>query len=298
MDWDDLRVFLAVARTGGLTEASRLLRVSQSTVARRVAALEAALGVTLFTRHARGYEPTDAARQMMERLDRVEAEVDALRVEVSGRDDALSGVVRLATAVTLANELVVPALPRLRAAQPGITLEIATGIANISLSKREADLALRLARPQSGRLVVRRVGTMAHGLYAARSYLDARCPTRSEAELAAADFILWDEDSAGLPMARWLEDRFGRPRPAVVANDLTTQVAALRAGLGIAIMPCFCVPPDAGIERLMGPDGLLERPLYLVIHEEVRDVPRVRAVARFLTEAVHHAAPRLAGADA
>ncbi|GMG82378.1 LysR family transcriptional regulator [Paralimibaculum aggregatum] len=296
MDWDDLRFFLATARAGGLTEAARGLRTSASTVSRRITSLETALGARLFTRHARGYLLTDEGRRMLDRLEAVEGEITALEAHLLGSDAALSGPVRLAAPVTVANLLVMPELPRLRARHPGIELEIATAIGNVNLTRREADLALRLARPARGRLRVRRVGTVAHGLFGARDYVAAHCPGRSMDEIRGCDFVLWDEALRNLPMARWLEAHVRQPRTGLVTNDLTTQIAAVRAGLGLAVLPCFCALPEDGLVCLIPPGAALRRALYLVMHEEVRSSARVRAVADFLADAMRLAAPRLEGA--
>jgi DNA-binding transcriptional LysR family regulator len=167
MGWDDLRFFLAVAREQSLAAAGRTLRVSAATVMRRVGALEEALGVRLFTHHREGYALTSAGEELLVRAGRVEDEVGSLERALTGRDTRLSGTVRLATSENLAALLVVPALTRFHRAHPDIRVELALGVRAVGLSRREADLALRLVRPQQADLVVRRLGTVGFAVYGA-----------------------------------------------------------------------------------------------------------------------------------
>lgn len=295
MEWDDLRFFLSVARAGGLTEASRRMHTSVSTVSRRIDALEGALAATLFTRHPKGYELTDAGREMLARLEPVESEIALLQKGIGNKDEDLAGTVRLATSIAIANILIVPALPEFRARHPGITLEIATGIGNIGLTKREADLALRLTAPAQGRLAVRRIGRVAHGIYGASAYVREHCPERTMEEIKRCGFVLWDEGFRDIPMARWLDKHLRPSNIALVANDLTTHIAAAKAGAGLAILPSFCAARNRGLECVIPPDKIFHRDLFLVIHDDVRRSARVRAVADFIVDTIRNAAPELSG---
>ncbi len=285
MNWDDLRYFLCVARTGGLSHASAALGASPSTVARRISALETALGTTLFTRHSTGYLLTDEGKLILDGLEDVESGIHSMRMRLGGRDQELSGTVRLATSVTIANDLVVPALPRLRSESPGINLEITSGIQNINLTRREADLALRLTHPPSGPLVVRRIAAVPHAVYATQAFVAAHCPEMTKQQIAACPFVIWDESFRDLPMSKWLHTRFRGATPALVANDLTTHVAAVKAGIGAAILPCFCVKPADDLRCLVPAAECLERDLYLILHAEVQHSSRVRKVADVLATA-------------
>ncbi|WP_448207125.1 LysR family transcriptional regulator [Azospirillum sp. sgz302134] len=294
MDWDDLRFFLAVARGGTLTDSARRLKTSPSTVGRRLALLEQALGVTLFARHVSGYSLTDEGRALLARAETVEGEFQRLETEVAGLARGSFGDVRLATAESFATHLVIPRMPAFRARHPGVRLQVATSVRTIGLTRREADLALRLARPEQGNLVVCKLGTMAHGFYAAPAYLQGR-PSVDAEDLAAHAVIGWDEEFAAMPVVRWLNDRLRGRRPVFDTTSIGQQVAAARAGLGLALLPCFVGDGEAGLLRVAGPAGLVEQDIWLVIHADVAASARVRAVADFLAETVRQERDRLAG---
>ncbi|MFS2019466.1 LysR family transcriptional regulator, partial [Massilia sp. CT11-108] len=165
MDWNDLKYFLEVARGGSLTRAADVLRVSQSTVGRRIAELEARLATRLFARYQTGYHLTDEGRELLGRAEAVEDNMLAFERGASGLSPGVSGLVRLATSDNLASDLVIPALPRFVARHPQLRLEIVTTTAAVELGRRDADLALRLVRPSHGNLKARRLGAMSYGVY-------------------------------------------------------------------------------------------------------------------------------------
>src|SRR6516165_7434252 len=169
MNWDDLRHLLAIARAGTLSGAARRLAVNQTTVARRLAALEAALGVRRFDRAEGRLHPTKAGEIALARAAEVEQEIEALAQGVTGADREPAGLVRVTTVPILANHLLVPAVPALSARHPRIRLELIADSRNLSLTRREADLALRLSRPESGAgLLTRRLGDLDYAVYGPR----------------------------------------------------------------------------------------------------------------------------------
>jgi DNA-binding transcriptional LysR family regulator len=292
VSWDDLRFFLAVARAGTLTDAARVLGVSGPTVGRRIAALETALGAKLFVRRATGYTPTDAGADLLAHAEGLEASMTALVRGVSGRAGKLSGTVRLATFDTLAEHVLVPALGRLRRAHPGIDLEIVTATRPVGLTRREADLAIRLVRPEQPGLVVRRVGAVGFSVYHAKTA--ARAPV-TPARFARMDWIGWIDELSGLPPARWLAREAKGARVVLRANTAGAQLAAAKAGIGAAVLPCFVGDAEPVLRRLVA-EPVLAEDLYLVQIPELLEAARVRAVTEFLVRLLREQASKLAGA--
>lgn len=293
MDWNDLRYFLSVARTGSLTNTSIDLKVSQSTVSRRIAELETSIGMTLFQRHQTGYFLTDEGREVLHRAELVEDSILALERGAVGLDKTPAGTVRLATSENLATDLVIPALPEFLNRYPGICLEIITSTATAELGRREADLALRVVRPTQGNLKVRRVGHMTYSVYGSRSYLE-RHPYLEGEPLGGRRFITWDDNHAHLPAADWLARKHPGCKIALVTSSLPTQIAAVRAGLGLAIIPDFLTVKDDFI-RVIPSDQMFSAEVWLVTHADLVASARVRAVGDFLAEQVLRSNPELSG---
>lgn len=293
MDWNDLKYFLEVARGGSLTAASNALRVSQSTVGRRIAELEARLDTRLFARHQTGYFLTDEGRAILARAEAVEENMLAFERGASGRNPGVSGTVRLATSDNMASDLVIPALPEFIRRHPQLRLEILTTTATVELGRREADLALRMVRPSHGNLKVRRLGEMTYGVYGRRDYLD-RHPARDGDPLAGRGWIVWDEAHAHLPAAQWLAQRAPGAPVALATSSLRTQIAAVQAGIGLAVLPDFLAVGD-GLVRVLPSEQVFSNGVWLVMHADLGASARIRAVADFLAEVVIRANPELSG---
>lgn len=191
---------MAVARGGGLSSAARDLGVSPQTAGRRIAALEASVGVPLFVRHPSGYRLTDDGRAMLGDAEDVEQTMHRLRENVAARGGDVAGVVRMAAPETLATNLLVPALRPLLDRYPALRLDLVTGVDTIGIARGEADIALRLVRPEKGALTIRKAGRMAHALYAASATVRDRHHPR---------LIGWSS-AYDLPARRWLRQHFGR----------------------------------------------------------------------------------------
>jgi DNA-binding transcriptional LysR family regulator len=291
LDWRDLRFFLELARSGSLARAATRLGVDRNTVARRVTALEAALGLTLFERGPQGWERTGEGEVLAGLATRVEEDVLALARRADARDDAVRGAVRLTTASHLAAFLLAPALQSLRSRHPGLVLEIAADQRNFDLGRREADLALRMGRPSAGGLVTRKLADVAYRFYASVDYLKAR---RGPVDFDRDRFLGVEESLPGPPHERWLQ-RVAPGRQVVFrCNATAALLSATRAGLGVALLPCFAAEGDPGLRRLEGPepDG---HQLWLLVHGDLRRAPRVRAVLEWVDEVIEAARPGLAG---
>jgi len=276
--WDDLRHFIALADEGSLSAAARRLKVEHATVARRVAALEAATGVKLVDRRSGRYALTPDGERVAANARRMEAEAFAIERTVRARQDDLSGEVSVSAPPAMASHMIAPRLLRFRQSYPGLRLRLLGESRTVSLLRREADLALRLSRPSDASLIARKVGIIPYRLYASPDYLASR---REE----DFEFIAFDESLDEAPHQVWLKSRAGN-RPIVFrTNDMAIQSAAAAAQIGIAALPAFI--GEAGtLQRVDPDDRAISRDLWLTFHRDLRDNAAVAAVAGFLVECV------------
>lgn len=291
--WDDLRIFLAITREGTLSGAARRLRLGLATVSRRMERLEAAVGHPLFLRQQTGYRLTEDGASMVERAEEMEA---AARSLTSGMAESpeVSGRVRLATAENLATGLLLPELPGFRARYPQLTIDLVTDISTVNLHRRDADLALRMVKPDRGHVSLQRLGVLGYGLYASDSYLANRASNTDAADFDADDFITWGEAQAHLPAAQWVESRLQGRAPALSTSSVATQLAACRAGTGFAILPHFLAKPE-GLICLDNELGI-DQTIWLVTQSDLVQSRRIQAVAEFCRSIVHQNRDALAGA--
>lgn len=288
-DWNDLKFFLAVARHGGLSGAASALGTSASTVSRHVDALETRFGATLFLRRQTGYLLTDDGTELMQHIEQVEQAMMA--TERNGRRSVLqevSGQVRLATTEMLAVHLIAPHLTQLRTRFPKLQVELNISLARANLSRREADLALRMVAPDesAGDYVANRVGSVDFGMYCATRVMPRHVVAGTSDAWRDMDYVSWDDSWSELPMARWLQARFGGKPPALTCNSLLAQYAAVRAGLGIGMLPRFIGEQDASLCRLDDDGKPLSRTLWLVYHRDLKASRRVGVMRDFITELV------------
>jgi len=281
-NWDDLRFFLAVARAEGLSGAARALRVNQSTVSRRITALETQLDATLFERHARGYALTTVGEAMFELATRVEDDVFAVDRAVSGADATLAGRVRLTT-VDEVLDAVVPTIAGFVEAYPGIELEVDTEVRTASLTRREADVALRPGlAPTEPDIVGRKLVRLDYAFYASPGYIEQHGRPRRVADLPRHRFVGF----AGERRQSLLRSFVAEPRLVFVAHAMPAQASAVRAGMGIAYLPRFVAEHDERLVRVLAPRVEHGFHLWLLIHADLRQTARVRAFVDALTEAV------------
>lgn len=290
LPWDDLRLVLAVGESGGLTGAAARLGVSHPTVFRRVNRIEARLGVRLFERARDGYGLTPAGEEVVALATRMAAEVTELERRLAGRDLRPSGIVRLTTTDTLMLGPLPPLIAELRRREPAITLEISTTNAFLSLSRREADIALRPAAAPPAPLVGRKLSAIATAIYAPRD----RGPV-DPADLAGQDWVLPDDSLSALPAALWAAERRLDRRAAFRANSLLALRAAAAEGLGLTILPCYVGDAEPRLARVGAPLPELASELWLLAHPDLRRVGRIRAVLDGLAALIAPLRPLFAG---
>ena len=278
-DWNELRLVLAVHRAGALTAASEALGIDHSTAFRRLKALEAQLGVRLFERLPGGvYLATEAGARIAAGAERMEDEFLALGRDVVGGDHRLSGRLRVTSSETLAYSQLTAHLAAFRLAHPGIVVELSIENRILSLSRREADIALRPVRPKEGELWGRKLAGIAWGLYASPAYLAEKGGLPRSGKLDDHALIGWDEAASGIGAADWLAR--SAPSSSVVyrTNSLVNQLIAARAGVGLALLPCYLGDSERDVVRVtVRPLAELEGELWIVTHADLRKTARVRA---------------------
>jgi len=278
ISWDDQRAFLAVLEEGSLSGAARRLGVSHATVRSRVEALEAALGTTLFTRSVNGLTPTDAARALHEPARRMAlASEQFIRQAVAAPDEA-AGIVRVSVPEFMGVEVVPPMLARLRAAFPAIRVELVLSNAPADLISQEVDIAVRMIAPAQGALVARKVAAIPLGLYASVHYLDRRGTPQVPDDLARHDLIGPDRNRSDLALAEKFGAMFRRDRLVIRTDSHPAQIAAARAGLGIAVIQIPVGERDPRLRRVLPGLVIATLDTWIVAHENLRRVPRIRAV--------------------
>lgn len=277
-----MRYFLAVARAGSLSAAARALGVEHSTVARRVAGLETRVGLRLFDRLPRSWLLTPEGEALLPPAERLESEAHAFGRAASAAT-AARGVVRLSAPPTLASHVLLPGLAARAQRWRGIALDLIGEVRTANLFRREADIALRLARPEEPGLSARLVGKLPYGLYAAPAW--RRRAARSWC------FLGYREPLDQVPQQRALAEIAG-DRPFVLrSNDLPSLHRACRAGLGIAMLPAFLADEDAGLVPIPHAATPVLRELWLAVHPDVRRSPRVRRMVDLLVEVTQEACP-------
>ena len=283
LDWNDLRFFLAVARTGSTLGAGRQLRVSQTTAARRVAALEEALGLSLFERRQAGYALTPAGEALVPQAEAVEAAAAALAEAASAQARDVGGVVRLSAIDLYAGTILPPLLRDLHDIQPGIRIEIDASEQPRDLAAGEADVALRGGSLGSGGgLVARRIAHDPWTLYCSRDYAARHDKPTSFAELKSHPIIGGGGAYVWPTYRKWLKRRGLEGSVAMEHGSASGLLAAVRSGFGMAVLPAFLADRDPELVRVLEPSPRDESGLWLVTHERLRHVPRVRAVMDFL----------------
>jgi DNA-binding transcriptional LysR family regulator len=278
-DWEDLRHFVVLAREGTLSAAARRLGVDHATVARRVAALEAETGLKQIDRRARSYQLTDDGKRIAATVMPMEEAAFAVGRAVQAAKPGLRGEVSISSRPALANALIAPHLFELRTRHPGIRIKLIGEKRTASLNRREADVALRLSRPQEPGLIARKIGSFGFGLYGAPSYLKAT-PRHAFA------FIAYDDSMDDAPQQKWLRTIAAGNEIVLRTNDLENQAAVARTGLGVAVLPRFLGDPDPRLERYEAMPAPPSRDVWLLVHRDLRQAPLVRAVMEFLTDCI------------
>jgi len=292
LDWNDLRDFLAISRHRTLSAAAAALGVQQSTMGRRLKALESRVGAKLLQRTASGFVLTPAGEAILDNVERIDTEAHAIERAITGKDVRLDGLVRLTAIEDLAVEVLTPILAEFHAQYPRITLELITDARELSLSQGKADIALRLSRFTQHDLSVRKVADFAFAAYASPSYLAARGVPDFTRGAPNHRLLLPPEEMSDVPQALWFADLTGAATVSLRANSFYMLVAAAVAGMGLVCLPRFLGDP-APLTLLETPQAVLLRELWLGVHRDIRQAPRYRMTVDFLAAGLKQQAAKL-----
>ena len=285
-DWDLVRAFLAALEHGSLLGAARALGSSQPTLGRQIAALETQLGTVLFERTGRGLLPTQAALQLADAASAMQAGADALARAASGGAAAVSGTVRISASQPVACHLLPPVLAQMRQVLPDVQVELVASNSVSNLLRREADIALRMVRPDQNTLVAKRIGQVGVTACAHRDYLRRRGTPRQPLDLLQHELVGNDRGTDIVRGFAALGQTVTAEAFAFRTDDLIAYWQAVRAGLGIGFVATYLLREDSAVLPLLPMLKLPTLPVWLTVHREIRTSARIRAVYDFLARAV------------
>ena len=282
-DWNDLKAFLAVARGGSTLAASKALAVNQTTVARRIESLEAALALKLFERGQSGSRLTEAGRDLLVEGEKVELAAKGLESRAKALQRGLSGSIRITCIEILANMAVTPAIGEFRKLHPEVQIDLMVTDQTLNIEAGEADLAIRATQtlPNSD-LVARKIVEYDFALYCDRDYAERKGVPASIAELKDHDLIGGDAGLDNVPAMVWMFQQVGGKAPVTRSNSMSNLVHAVRAGLGVAPLPCAVADADTRFVRCTEKIPTATATAYILVRRELKEVPRVRALIDFL----------------
>ncbi|GAD24551.1 LysR family transcriptional regulator [Acidovorax sp. MR-S7] len=286
MDWDNLRYFLELARTGKLVTAARRLRVDQATVSRRVQALEKEVSATLFVRTPAGMEMTDAGQLLL--ADVQAMEVAALRIEgvTGGAEDQFAGTVRVGTTEGFGSAILAPHLGTFAGQHASLSIELVAVSAVVNISRREADIVISLERPNRGPFVVTKLCDYVLRLYGSEAYLSKHSPIETAADLKQHALIGYLDDLLYSKQLQFVSEIDPPERFTLRSTSVVAQLNAAAAGAGLCVLPAFLADRDPRLKALIPDKLVFQRTFWMSMPEEVRQLPRMRATWAFLREVV------------
>lgn len=280
--WDDLRVFLEVARQGSVHAAAKKLRLDHSTVCRRVGKLESVLSVKLLNRTRKGVTVRTDAHELLKHIENMDVHASALEDAVVIGSAGAAQVVRVATMEGLASQYVAHRLPLLQQFDAGAMLELVSIPQTVDLSRKEADVFLSFFNPRTPGLTSKRVGSVAMHLYCSPAYVRRHGEPHILSELAQHRFVGYIEELLTIDAVRWLDDVVETPRMVFYSNSILAQCNAAIGGLGIVMLPTFVASGVHGLQRLF-PDIAVKRDVWLSVRAEQSHLSRIRAVTKFFS---------------
>jgi DNA-binding transcriptional LysR family regulator len=295
LDWNDLRYFLAVAREGSTIAAANSLKVNQSTVQRRFAALEESLGRKLIERTPTGYRLTELGQRLQPHAEGVEAAVAAFERQIASADTELTGTIRITSAEGLAYLVLTPLLEAFRTRYPGLKVDAILTERKLDLSKGEADVALRTGDLEDSALIGRKLADLAWAVYASRDYAERYGPPQTAADIEKHPVIRFDGELSNIHAARWLRTIAPGAKAATSSNSVTGMLLALKSGAGLATLPVHIGDYDADLVRVLDPVPELMSPMSLLAHPDLLKTPRVRAFFDFMIAEIETLRPMLMG---
>lgn len=289
LDWDNLRYFLAVARAGKLTTAARRLGQDHTTVGRRIASLESAFHSKLFERRREGYRLTETGQRLYENVKALESSVWGIQREIAARTQHVEGLVRIGTPDDFGNLFLAKHIGELQSLHPGLKIELVTLPYTLSVSKREVDIAISIERPAEGRLFVRRLTDFEMRIYAVRGYIRAHGPIDKPSDLARQVWIGCVSDFGATALLDSAAELDCAPTPHLACSSFAGQLTAALSGAGVAMLPRYMADQEKSLEPIL-PDVVMATQAYhMVVHADLRDLPRVRTAANYIAQKVTEA---------
>ncbi len=291
IEWNDGRLLLAIARSGTMLDAARSLGLNQATLSRRMTALETAIGTSLLVRRTSGCTLTEAGQSLAIAMERVENEFLQAQAALTESGEDPTGTIRVGAPDGFGHSFIAPRLGTLSAMHSKLQIQLVPVTQNFSLSKREADIAVTLGRPQSGRLVAQKLTDYTLSLYAAPGYIERFGQPRRRDDLLDHRLVGFVDDLIFSPMLSYAQDFHPGWRSAVEVSSTMGQFEAVRAGAGIAVLHDYMAADRADLVRVL-PQLMTRRDYWLIHHESLRGLARVRAVTAFLVSEVRNASGR------
>jgi DNA-binding transcriptional LysR family regulator len=295
-DWNDLRHFLAIARYGSTLAAARALRVSQSTVHRRMDELERQVGRQLVTRNPTGYKLTELGEDLVAYAIRVEEAALAFQRRVAAVDTNLTGAVRVTCPEPVGIRLMQSTLlAKFSERYPGLRVEFVMSDKLRDLGKGEADIAFRAAAPEDNALFGRKIADVPWAIYASSYYVAQNGVVKNVEDIGSHALVLFDVELKEHFTNRWLQSAAPNARIAVRCNSVTTLISTVKSGAGLGALPVIIGDKEAELVHVLGPRAELTTQFYLLMHEDMKNTPRVRAFSDFIVEELHEVRTIISG---
>lgn len=282
MNWSDLQLFLAAARASSAAEAARRLQIDQATVSRRIRALEKSLRSTLFQRDPRGHALTAAGERLLTVAEEVESTTIRAYRDIAERDLAVSGPVRIAGPEGFLTAFLSPRIGELREQHPSLEIQLIPMPRLLSVSKREADIAIAVGRLAEGRAVTRKICDYSLGLFATRRYLDVHAPVRAPEDLLRHSLIGYVDDLIGMPDLDYFDEIQRGLHASMQSSSLLSQVAMTLSGAGICVLPHYMASAHRSLQPVLPAQVRLVRSYWTFVHGDLKGLTRIRTVVDFL----------------
>lgn len=287
-DWNLVRSFLAITRTGSMTAAAKRLKIDYSTLSRRITALETSLGAQLFDRRTSGSSLTEAGERLLVMAEQMDQLATSATQSIGNTKLEAAGAVRVGTPDGFGTKFLAARLGELSQRHPDLTIELVAMPREFSLSRREADIAISLAQPSEGRLHSRKLTDYELGLYASQQYVKDNPPITTTADVPSHRFISYIDDLIYAPELEYAHFVSPDLQPAIKSSNLVAQLHSTIAGAGLCVLPCFIAQAEPALVRVL-PSFRLIRTFWLLLHSDLRNTARVRVTADFIAEQVSKA---------
>lgn len=295
MNWDDLRLFLAVARTERLSAAAAMTRMDATTISRRIKRLEQALEQRLFEHTPAGHVLTDHGTRLLEQAERMEAAALGVQRSGSAAGTQMAGTIRLSASEGFGSRVIAPHLRSFTADHPRIEIDLVASSGFLNPSRREADIAVMLARPKTGPLITRKLTDYHLGLYATPAYLESAPPLKAKGDLLRHVLVGYVPDQIYAPELRYLAEVDARLEPAIRSSSINAQAEIIASGAGCGILPCFIGDAMPGLVRVLPEAVDIQRSFWLVVPRDLRGIARIDQFVGWLVATSERLRPVMLG---